>query len=81
MKIKEIKSFAVALLLLVSASTVAQTITTRYEATGAYGSGDYAPFWHTANRQGLGSHKTGSFYTRLGVEGNHSFNSKTWVET
>lgn len=76
MKIKKIKSFAVALLLLVSASALAQTITTSYEATGAYGSGNYAPFWHTANRQGLGSHKTGSFYTRLGVEGNHRFNSK-----
>ena len=67
---------ATALLLLIAANGYAQTISTHYEATGAYGSGDYAPFWHTANRQGLGSHKTGSFYTRLGIEGNHSFKNK-----
>ena len=73
---KRIKPLAATLLLLASTSAGAQTITTHYEAAGTYGSGDYAPFWHTANRQGLGSHKSSSFYTRLGVEGNHRFDNK-----
>ncbi len=71
-----IKSLATALLLLVSTSAGAQTISTHYEATGTYGSGDYAPFWHISNRQGLGSQKTGSAYTRLGVEGHNHFSNK-----
>lgn len=51
----------------------AQTISTRYEASGTYGSGEYTPFWHMANRQGLGSEKTSMGYARIGVGGNHQF--------
>ena len=68
-------------MLLTTASCLAQTITTRYEATGAYGSGNYTPFWHMANRQGLTSHDNNSAYTRLGVEGYNRFsNSKITLE-
>ncbi|MBR5851243.1 MAG: hypothetical protein IKY73_01845 [Bacteroidaceae bacterium] len=51
----------------------AQTITERQELTGALGSGEYAPFWHMANRQGLGSEKRSMGYARVGVGGNHPF--------
>ena len=61
------------ILILMAATTCikAQTIATRYEASGAYGNGTYAPFWHMANRQGLGSEKTGMGYARVGAQGNH----------
>ncbi len=69
-------SMATALLFLVSANSIAQTITTRYEASGTYGSGEHTPLWHMANRQGLSSNENASFYTRLGVEGYNRFNKQ-----
>ena len=48
---------------------------TSYEANGLYGSGNYAPFWHIANRQGVSSTERASAYTRLGIEGTNIFNS------
>ena len=76
MTFKRIRTIAATLLLLASASAGAQTITTSYEATGAYGSGDHTPLWHTANRQGLGSHSNSLLYARLGVEGNNRFSNR-----
>ena len=73
---KRIKYLTVILLLLLSASGIAQTITTRYEASGTYGSGDYTPLWHMANRQGLSSHTNNSLYARLGVDGSNIFSNK-----
>ena len=73
MMLKVIKSLATLLLLSVATNSVAQTISTHYEATGTYGSGDYTPFWHISNRQGLSSNENNSAYTRLGVEGNNRF--------
>ena len=57
----------------------AQTISTRYEASGTYGSGEYTPFWHMANRQGINSHTNSAFHARLGVEGEHRFCSKNII--
>ena len=48
-------------------------IKTRYEAGGVAGSGDYAPMWHFSNRQGMGSHKNGWAYARVGTSGEHRF--------
>ena len=76
MNLNIIKSFIIALLPFIAAGSFAQTISTRYEAAGTYGSGDYAPFWHMANRQGISSHANSAFYARLGVEGDHRFSSK-----
>ena len=63
------------LLVLAFAVTVtyatAQTITERQEVTATVGAGDYAPMWHMANRQGLGSEKTEMIYARAGAIGNH----------
>lgn len=74
---KTISKLATALLLLLLSSTAsAQTLLTRYEATGTYGSGEYTPFWHMANRQGLSSHENYSVYTRLGIEGCNKFGNK-----
>lgn len=68
------KSTFFALLLLVSAGlTKAQTLTEKQEITGAFGSGEFAPMWHMANRQGLSSEKEGSIFTRMGVGGKHKF--------
>lgn len=63
------------ILILMAATTCikAQTIATRYEVSGTYGNGTYTPFWHMANKQGLGSEKTGMAYARAGVFGNHPF--------
>ena len=65
------KRFLLFTLTLIAMCTKAQTITERQEFTGAYGCGEYAPFWHITNRQGLGSEKTGMAYARVGVGGNH----------
>lgn len=61
------------ILILMAATTCikAQTITESQEVTATMGCGEYAPFWHMANRQGLGSEKTGMGYARVGAQGNH----------
>ncbi len=76
MRFNKIKYMVILLLLFVSASCFAQTITTRYEASGTYGSGDNTPFWHMTNRQGLSSHKNTAFYARIGAEGYNHFSNK-----
>lgn len=53
----------------------ARTISTRYEAGGVYGSGNYAPMWHFANKQGIGSNKNGWAYARATVEGRNVFSN------
>ena len=54
----------------------AQTMSEVYEFSGMGGSGDYAAFWHTSNRQGVGSIDTESYYTRLGLSGDHFFSNR-----
>lgn len=53
------KIVILSLLLIATMGIKAQTITERHEATAAMGGGEYTPFWHIANRQGLRSEKTG----------------------
>ena len=65
--------FLILTLIATAIGAKAQTITERQELTGALGSGEYAPFWHMANRQGLGSEKRSMGYARVGVGGNHPF--------
>ena len=69
------KRLLISIIILMTATicTKAQSITERQELTGALGCGEYAPFWHISNRQGLGSEKTGMAYARVGVGGNHPF--------
>jgi hypothetical protein len=45
-----------------------QVLEYKVEMNGAAGHGDYAPFWHTANRFGLGSVDTKSGYVRASTE-------------
>ena len=54
----------------------AQTLKENYEFTGSFGSGDYAPFWHIANRQGVNSYDNKSIYTRIGIAGEHTFGNR-----
>ena len=69
-----VKSIVTAFLLVLAISAVnAQTLEDRYEFTGTFGSGDFAPFWHMSNRQGVPSYEKNSVYTRLGVDGKHLF--------
>lgn len=75
MAFKSIKKITTALLLWVTLGSQAQELTTKYEFSGTYGSGEYTPFWHIANRQGLSSHESDMFYTRLGIEGRNRFSS------
>ena len=75
----KMKALTTALLLILTASSFAQTISTHYEASGTYGSGEYTPFWHMANRQGISSHTNSAFHARLGVEGEHRFCSKNII--
>lgn len=65
--------FSILLFVAGAICTTAQTITESQELSGALGSGEYSPFWHIANRQGLGSEKTGMAYARVGASGNHPF--------
>lgn len=67
---------AILLILMLAAPVIgikAQTITERQEFTASYGSGEYAPMWHIANRQGLGSEKPSMVYARVGTGGNYLF--------
>ena len=66
----------VLLLLLPSVSLKAQILKERYEFTGTFGSGDYAPFWHQSNRQGVAGYEDNSLYTRIGLSGEHTFSNK-----
>lgn len=66
-------SLLAAAFIIATTCTKAQTITESQEVTAAMGCGEYAPFWHMANRQGLGSEKTGMAYARLSAYGNHPF--------
>ena len=54
----------------------AQTLKENYEFTGSFGSGDYAPLWHIANRQGVNSYDNKSIYTRIGIAGEHTFGNR-----
>ena len=75
MALKKIKYLATTLVLLMALSSHAQQLSTKYELSGTFGSGEYTPFWHMTNRQGLGSHENSAFYARLGVEGCNIFNN------
>lgn len=63
----------VVLLLFLSLGVNAQILTDRNELVAAFGSGNYAPMWHTTNTQGINSEKVNSVYARLGVAGTHLF--------
>lgn len=64
----------ITLLLLATTSNIkAQTLTERQELTATAGRGEYAPMWHMANRQGLGSEKNSMLYARVGAGGRHPF--------
>ena len=67
------KTTILTILLILTTHVTAQTITERQEIAGAIGNGEYAPFWHMANRQGISSEKTAMGYARVGVGGNHPF--------
>lgn len=58
-------------LLLLAGAVSAQTITNRNEFVVAGGSGEYAPFWHFSNRDGVNSYEPNSSYLRVAVEGEH----------
>lgn len=73
------KVFFFTLLLITATCLKAQTITEREEITGALGNGEYAPFWHMANRQGVSSEKTGMAYARIGAGGNHPFKNNNFA--
>ncbi|MBO7588785.1 MAG: hypothetical protein J6T18_05105 [Bacteroidaceae bacterium] len=45
------------------------TLNFRFETSGTLGKGDYAPFWLTSNRHGLGSTENSSGYFRLATLG------------
>ncbi len=68
-------ALAATMALAIQGAQAQHLLKTSYEANGLYGSGSYAPFWHIANRQGLGSTENASAYTRLGIEGTNIFNS------
>jgi hypothetical protein len=58
-----------------------QVLEYKVEMNGAAGHGDYAPFWHTANRFGLGSVDTKSGYVRAGVDGMTAVRDSAWKFT
>ena len=52
------------------AKTDNRSLQIQYEVAGLTGSGDFAPFWHTSNRQGLPSVECSNGYTHLATVGN-----------
>ena len=58
-------------LALFAGAVTAQTITNRNEFVVAGGSGDFAPFWHFSNTDGVNSYKPNSSYLRVAAEGEH----------
>ena len=62
-------------LLVVSLGVNAQVLTDRNEFVATYGSGNFAPMWHTTNKQGINSEKSNSVFARLGASGEHLFSN------
>lgn len=64
-------------LLFISLTTTlsAQELKYSIEMNGIASNGDYAPFWHISNRQGVGSIETNSGYIRSAISGDYSINS------
>ena len=63
-----LKTWGVCLGMALCASAQTDTLLTyRVEASANAGSGDYAPLWFTANRNGLSSQKPNSAYLRAGL--------------
>ena len=63
-----LKAWGVCLGMALCASAQTDTLlTSRVEASANAGSGDYAPLWFTANRNGLSSQKPNSAYLRAGL--------------
>lgn len=56
----------------------AQGLTYNIEINGASSNGNYTPFWHISNRQGVSSIKTNSGYTKAGIQGEHTFTNGLW---
>lgn len=54
------------------ANIQAQNIEYKIEFNGALSNGDYAPFWHISNRQGIASVDSQSGYLRTALFGNHN---------
>ena len=75
MAFNKIKYIIAALTLFAVVVSNAQQLSTKYELSGTLGSGEFTPFWHMANRQGLCSHENSAFYARLGVEGHNIFSN------
>lgn len=55
-----------------SAALSAQNIQYNVEMSGVASDGDYTPFWHVSNRQGLGSIDTRSGYIRAALSGTNN---------
>lgn len=56
-----------------------QTLQYSAELNGVAGTGAFAPFWHVANRQGLGGVRSNNAYMRLGVAGDYHFGkNRNW---
>ena len=68
-----LKTLFICISLLIAGAVSAQTITNRNEFVVAGGSGDYAPFWHFSNRNGVNSYKPHSSFLRVAAEGEHPF--------
>jgi len=65
----------VLMLCAVAGITNAQTFTEEVEMTGTAGSGNYAPMWHMANRQGVSSIDNSMGYLRSSLAGKHGFST------
>ena len=71
-----LKTLFICISLLIAGTVSAQTITNRNEFVVAGGSGDYAPFWHFSNRNGVNSYKPNSSFLRVAAEGEHPFSKQ-----
>ncbi len=75
---QHIKNYLFTLLMLSTTVGVAQNLSYNVELSGSAGSGNYAPFWHMSNRQGVMSEERGSSYMRVGFDGDYKFGKSNW---
>lgn len=73
--------FTFLLISVTSAVLYAQEFKYSVEAAGAVADGEYAPFWHISNRQGVISKDTESGYLRAALGGTHRFANNAWLLT
>ncbi len=75
-QLTKMRNILFVLLISLSAVLSAQDLKYNIEMNGVASNGDYTPFWHISNRQGLGSIDTRSGYVRAALMGTNKISNE-----